>query len=114
MLDPTVFISEYGEKVTLKSRSLDTTNRDAVTGWPPVTWVDSEIMMYVEQMSTKLMDAGGGKINEIRLKGYVAISINQGDQAVVRGDTYKVELPPNPYAVGGVVVYWGLVLLKVS
>ena len=114
MLDPTVFISEYGEKVTLKSRSLDKTSRDAVTGWPPVSWTDSEIMMYVEQMSTKLMDAGGGKINEIRLKGYVTVSVNQEDQAVMRGENYKVELRPTPFAVGGVVVYWGLVLLKVS
>jgi len=114
MLDPTRFISEYGEKVTLKSRSLDTANRDAVTGWPPITWTDSEIMMYIEQMSMRLMDAGGGKINEVRFKGFVTVSVNQEDQAVVRGATYKVELPPEPFAVGGTVVYWGLVLLKVS
>ncbi len=111
-LDPTGFISEYGEKITLKSRSLG--SRDAVTGWPLVTWTDSEIMMYIEQMSTKLMDAGGGKINEVRLKGYVVASVNQEDQAIVRGATYKVELQPEPFAVGGVVVYWGLVLLQVS
>lgn len=113
-MSPSRFISEYGEKVTLKSRSLDTANRDAVTGWPPVTWTDSEINMYVEQMSTRLQDAGGGRINEVRLKGYVTESVNQEDQAVVRGDTYKVELPPEPYVDSGVVVYWGLVLLKVS
>ena len=114
MLDPTHFISEYGEKVTLKSRSLDTANRDTVTGWPPISWVLSEIMMYIEQMSTRLMDAGGGRVNEIRLRGYVTTGINQEDQAVVRGATYKVELSPEPFSVGGAVVYWGLVLLKVS
>lgn len=114
MLDPTSFISEYGEKATLKSRSLDTANRDAVTGWPPISWTDSEIMIYVEQMSTRLQDAGGGRINEVRLRGYVTVSVNQEDQTVVRGITYKVELTPEPFAAGGVVVYWGLVLLKVS
>lgn len=114
MLSPSRFISEYGEKVTLQSRSLDTVNRDTVTGWSPVTWTDSEINMYVEQMSTRLMDAGGGRINEVRLKGYVTESVNQEDRAVVRGATYKVELPPEPYVASGVVVYWGLVLLKVS
>jgi len=114
MLDPTRFISEYGEEVTLRSRSLDTGNRDAVTGWPPVTWTDSEINMYVEQMSTRLLDAGGGRINEVRLRGYVIESLSQEDQVVVRGSTYKVELPPEPYANDGVVVYWGLVLLKVN
>lgn len=114
MLSPSRFISEYGEKVTLQSRSLDTANRDAVTGWPPVTFVDSTIMMYVEQMSTRLMDAGGGRINEVRLKGHVTASVNQEDRVVVRGATYKVELSPEPFMASGTVVYWGLVLLKVS
>jgi len=112
MLSPSRFISEYGEKVTLQSRSLG--SRDAVTGWPAITWADSEIMMYVEQMSTKLLDAGGGRINEVRLRGYVTVGVNQEDRAVVRGATYKVELSPEPFAAAGVVVYWGLVLLKVS
>ena len=112
MLDPTRFISEYGEEVTLQSRSLG--SRDDVTGWPPVTWTDSEINMYVEQMSTRLLDAGGGKINEVRLRGHVTASVNQEDRVVVRGATYKVELSPEPFVASGVVVYWGLVLLKVS
>jgi len=114
MLSPARFISEYGEKVTLQSRSLDTANRDAVTGWPPVTWTDSEIMMNLEGMSMRLMDAGGGKINEVRLRGHVTVKVNQEDRIVARGDTYKVELPPEPFPMGGVVVYWALVLLKVN
>ena len=114
MLDPTRFISEYGEEVTLRSRSLDTGDRDTVTGWPPVTWTESEIMMYVEQKSTKLLDAGGGMINEVRLRGYVIESLSQEDQVVVRGATYKVEMKPEPFAEGGTVIYYGLMLLEVA
>jgi len=114
MLDPTRFISEYGEKVTLKSRSLDTANRDAVTGWPPVSWTSSEIMMSLEGISYKLLDAGGGKINEVRLKGLTVASVNQEDRIVAREEPYKVEHPPQPFSTRGVVIYWSLVLLKVS
>lgn len=114
MLNPTRFILEYGETATLKSRSLDTSSRDAVTGWPSITFVDSSIMIYVEQMSTRLMDAGGGKINEVRLKGYVAVSVNLEDRIIVREITYKVELPPELFSEKGTVIYSGLVLLKVS
>lgn len=113
-LDPGSFIAQYGESATLKSRSLDTANRDAVTGWPPVSWSEVEIGVMVEQMSTRLMDAGGGMINEVRLRAYTISSVNQGDRLVVRGITYKVELTPEPFPVGGSVVYYGLVLLKVS
>lgn len=114
MIDPTSFIARFGEAATLQTRSLDKANRDAVTGWPPVSYEDSSIEVLVEQMSTRLVDAGGGMINEVRLRAYTVASVSQGDRLVVRGATYVVELPPEPFAVGGTVVYWGLVLLKVS
>ena len=65
-------------------------------------------------MSTRLMDAGGGMINEVCLRAYTISSVNQGDRLVVRGITYKVELTPESFPVGGSVIYYGLVLLKVS
>jgi len=114
MIDPTSFITRLGETATLQSRSLNKESRDAVTGWPPVTWTDSEIEVMVEQMSTRLVDAGGGLINEVRLRAYTVTSVNQGDRVVVRGATYEVELTPESFAIEGSVVYWGLVLLKVS
>ena len=114
MLDPTQFIFDYGEEVTLKTRSLDTSNRDAVTGWPAASWVESQIMIYVEQMTTKLRDAGGGRVNEVRLTGYVTEFVYLGDQIVIGTETYIIEQRPTQYKKSGVVIYSALKLMQVA
>lgn len=113
-LDPISFIAQYGETATLKSRSLDTGSRDAVTGWPPVSWTDSEIKLIVGEMAIRKVATPGGSVDEIRLMVQTVASTNKNDQVVLRGFTYKVEFTPKPYADKGVVLYYGLTLLKVS
>lgn len=113
-LDPGSFIAQYGESATLKSRSLDTANRDAVTGWPPASWTESEINLIVGEMSIRKVATPGGSVDEVRLMVQTVACTNKNDQVVLRGFTYKVEFTPKPYADKGIVLYYGLTLLKVS
>jgi len=114
MVNPGALILKYGETATLQSRSLDKESRDAVTGWPPASWTDSEINLIVGEMSIRKIATPGGSVDEIRLIAQTVAVVSMYDRVVLRGFTYEVEFTPKPYAHKGTVLYYGLTLLKVS
>ena len=107
-------LQQYGETVTHQARSLDTDNRDAETGWPPVTYTDSEIIMYIEPLSTRTVTTGGEPVEEKRFKGYSVTLVNRYDRIVRGSDTFLVEFLREPYKKGSTILYYRTILLQVS
>jgi len=83
------FISSMGESATHHSRVLGA--RNAITGWPNITWTDSTIDVMVKRMSVAVRDAPSGTIEEVRGRLYTLSEIKMDDEVTYDGVRWRVE-----------------------
>ena len=104
-----------GVAATLRARSLDKENRDAVTGWPAISWTETSIKVIIEEISSRIVQTDAGPVEERRYKMFSIVSTSRGDEVVVSTDTYLVDIGSAPHKdYEGEIMYYTTVLLMVS
>jgi len=113
------FISALGENAIWRSRVLGA--RNAITNWPIETYVESDIKIRMDEISTREHDTAGGRVTEKRAKLFTLADVRAMDQIVYHNETWEVESNPTPIyllnniafyrviviAVIGMLTYWG-------
>lgn len=113
------FITRMGEDATLSTRTVSVlpADRDAVTKWPKVTWAESDVKMFVDEVQTREVDSmAGGRITEKRMKGFVGCSatISHMDQITYHGEVFEVESTETPEYLYGNLQYQRVILVRIS
>ena len=100
------FISGMGETATLHTRVEG--GRDPVTQWPALTWTDSTIKIFVNEIQTREVDSvDAGRITEKVLRAFIRgdQDIAHLDKVTYHGELYEVESEPTVSQLLGDAVF---------
>lgn len=78
-----------GESITWRSRQYGA--RDAETGWPAITWVESTIKAMIRELGPVVREASAGRVTEQRGRMYTTTAVAPRDQVVYAGYYWEVE-----------------------
>ena len=103
-------IEAIGETATWNSRTLGA--RSGVTNWPAESFTSSSIHVRVDEISTREIDLGGGRVTEKRMKLFTVSALKAQDQLIYKGDTFEVESDSTPVYLLGKIAFYRVVVVK--
>lgn len=114
MASVNAFISGLGEDATLHTRSEGL--RNATTQWPTITWTDSSIKIFVNEIQTREVDSlDAGRVTEKVLRAFVRgdQDIHHLDRITYHSELYEVESEPTVTRLLGDAVFKKINLVMV-
>ena len=121
-MDQTIadFLSQHGDTVTLKTRTLGT--RDSTTGHPSVTWssgtsIKAMILSSRAQRAPYMehaQEVGNilGEVDEQRWAMYTQATFSRFDRVVWQGSTFEITSDPIPVSLGGSIAFYKANLVR--